>query len=286
MTVTRPPPFDTQSTSAETSKRYFSKSQLHPMIPSPRIFLLLPSRIDTVRPTTPSPPTPRFSLSPPVLDPPIELMENECTIGFSKSESSSESDSMAELERIDRGCPYLCILILSGAFIAHNSFEISTPCRVVVVAPSVAFESLRRPRNDDSAPFGWITATRSADSGAAGRWESPHMTLAWRRGGLVFIWVEDAQVGLWGGALNDLMAEEAEGFVIWDPGRDSCYVSGRWVTSKRDTGSALFIYPRHGRGRKESMFAMPTLENTCSTSHRDQSKRQKHLPRWLSRHSP
>ena len=79
------------------------------MIPSPRTFLLLLSRIETVRPTTPSPPAPRSSLRPRNLGLSVESSQNECRIGFDKSRSSSKSESVSfpEPDVVERAWPYL-----------------------------------------------------------------------------------------------------------------------------------------------------------------------------------
>ncbi len=83
------------------------------MMPSPTIRLLRPSKIDTVRPTMPSPPTPRLSLTSPVLELVTVSTKKECKIGLdeqaaaaaSSSDSESESDQ-GEFGDVDNGCPY------------------------------------------------------------------------------------------------------------------------------------------------------------------------------------
>ena len=68
------------------------------MTPSPSTRRLRPSKMDTVLPTTPSPPTPRLSRMSPVVELAIGWTKKEKRIGLDPPTSSSAYDS---------GCPYL-----------------------------------------------------------------------------------------------------------------------------------------------------------------------------------
>jgi hypothetical protein len=100
---------------SESKRLSDEKYQIQPMMPCPTIRLLRPSKIDTVRPTTPSPPTPRLSLTSPVFEVVTVSTKKECKIGLdeqaasfsSDSESESESDQGFVVGDMDNGCPYL-----------------------------------------------------------------------------------------------------------------------------------------------------------------------------------
>ncbi|KAJ4683707.1 hypothetical protein HRR93_001126 [Exophiala dermatitidis] len=72
--------------------------QHHPMTPSPRILLFRLSQMETVLPTIPSPPTPRFSRRSPVVEVATGLMKNECMMGLEDATAASDSASESEDE--------------------------------------------------------------------------------------------------------------------------------------------------------------------------------------------
>ncbi|KAG9796265.1 hypothetical protein KCU88_g378, partial [Aureobasidium melanogenum] len=156
--------------------------------------------METVLPTIPSPPTPRFSRRSPVVEVATGLMKNECMMGLEDATAASDSasDGLKSAPAYCMICftyraggprsdvylvSYLELLWESPANPRHNgSLPIELPTllasctvKVDVVAPGNRFDSLSLAWKVDCLVYGWMMAIKSPDSGAGGRWESPHM---------------------------------------------------------------------------------------------------------------